>query len=277
MAVTDVMQNALSTATGSVEKAIIKIRDERAQQHTELTKEEITKLKSGGGLGIDVDVSALSSYTEGLADMAMNALSSVTGIDLTSDGYNRLITVQFNPSSMRLRSNAGGNAQITNYTQNGGAISRGPTKLHVDLSVKLIFDQISNTAAFQQDNMTLSSTRVISSVAGALGNLAFGRKTQSVQVTVEAFIAALRNENTRWICFEWGEFKYEGIVRQINSTYTMFDISGNPIRAEVDLIIYLADPAIKADNSGYWYDAYYAAFIEGNPTAMAMMAMNNAF
>ena len=114
MAVTDVMQNALSTATGSVEKAIIKIRDERVKQREELTKEEITKLKSGGGLGIDVDVSSLSSYTEGLADMAMNALSSVTGIDLTSDGYNRLITVQFNPSSMRLRSNAGGNAQITN-------------------------------------------------------------------------------------------------------------------------------------------------------------------
>lgn len=277
MAFTDVMQNGISSVTGSVEKAIIKIRDERDLKRASLSKEEITKLKSSGGLGLDIDldVSALETYTAGLADTVMNSMSSIAGIDLTSDGYSRIIEVQFNPTSLQLRSNAGGDVQLTDYTQDGNGISRGPSGLHVDLSVRLIFDQISNTAAFQQDNMTLSSTRITAAAASAVGGLLFGDSAQSVQVTVEAFIAALRNENTRWICFEWGEFKYEGIVRQVNSNYTMFDINGNPVRAEVELVIYLADPSIKANSSGYWYDAYYAAFIDGNPTAMAMMAMGN--
>ena len=275
MAVSDVMQNALSSVTGTVEKAVIKIRDERNLQESTIKKEDITKLKSGSALGLGLDTSVLQSYTGGVADKLMNSMSNLTGLDLENDGYNRIIEVQFNPSTIQLRSNAGGNVQVTNYTKDGAGVSRGTTGLHVEMSVKLIFDQISNTAAFEQDQMTLSGTRAIASVSNAIGDMIFGKKTQSIQVTVEAFIAALRNENTRWVCFEWGEFKYEGVVRQVNSTYTMFDINGNPVRAEVGLTIYLADSSIRDNDVGYWYDAYYAAFIDGNPTAMAMMAMGS--
>ena len=85
----------------------------------------------------------------------------------------------------------------------------------------------------------------------------------------------MRNENTREICFEWGEFKYEGLLSRINATYKMFDINGNPIRAEVDMVMYLLDMEVMGNKGvDYWEDAYYDAFIADNPAAMSMMALS---
>lgn len=266
------LQNAMSTVTGSVAKAKIKIQDNRERKTKQLTLNEMGKQKASG-LN---PTSALSSYTQGFADMAMGMAASVGGIDFDTK-YNREMEVQFNPASIQLSSIGGDDdVQRTNYTQDGAGISRGAIGLHMELSVKLIFDQISNYGAFTQDMFTLSTSRAASQAASAVGGAIselFGGPTASVQMIVESFIATMRNENTRRICFQWGEFYYEGILSRINTTYTMFDLSGNPVRAEVQMILYLVDDDIDKEFNEYWYDAYYEAFIAGNPAAEVMMKL----
>ena len=53
----------------------------------------------------------------------------------------------------------------------------------------------------------------------------------------------------------------------------MFDQLGNPIRAEVGLMLYLVESSTLDYSKGYWYDVYTEAFIDGNPLAEAYLAM----
>ncbi len=274
MAFTDVLSNVSSTITGNVTKAKIWIKDQRNRTTITLNKEQMEKLKTGSSIGLadlGIDEEALASAVAAAA-AAMEKAGKVLeafDINITSD-YNKYIEVQFNPSSLRLNSYAGDeDAQLNNYTQTGANISRGAVDRHIELSFKLIFDSMSNMAAFQQDMMTASS----SSVASAAKSLITGffSSGTSVQMAVEGFVGIMRNENTRFVCFEWGEFKYEGLLSRVNSNYTAFDMNGNPVRAEVSVVMYLVDPAVgKGEETGYWFDAYYAAYIENNPTARLM-------
>ena len=103
-----------------------------------------------------------------------------------------------------------------------------------------------------------------------------GNVSVSVQQTVEAFIAIMRNENCRMVCFEWGDLKYEGSLRRLNTEYTMFDITGAPIRAKVRMSIYLvetSDSVLRDYSNGHWFDAYHEAFIMGNPLAETSVSM----
>ena len=272
MDIRGVLENAASTVTGSVEKAKIRIKDDRERKTKKPTLNEMGKQKTGGLSS----ASALRSYTKGVTQMVTDVFSSVTGAD---GKYNRVMEVQFNPSSLRLSAMGGGeDVQCTNYRQNSGEITRGAIGLHVEMSVKLIFDQISNFSAFTNDMLTLSSSRVLSQATSAgiqaVSQLINGQ-TASVQMLVESFVATMRNENTRRVCFEWGEFYYEGILSRVNSTYTMFDLNGNPIRAEVTMVLYLVDTSMDKEYSEYWKDAYHDAFIAGNPVAEAMVALAN--
>ena len=270
----DAVMNGISTLTGSVEKAVIRIRDDRELSAKDLEESAPSAYHDSWISGL-VDTSALS-VANSLGDLARGALAGAMGLGSQAPPeYNKSINVQFNPSSIKINGHGGDDdVQITNYTQDGRGVSRGAANLQMDFSVNLIFDQISNTAAFQQDLLTFSSSRAIAQAGNALLNMATGLlgggKPQSIQVVVEAFIAALRNDKTRMICFEWGELCYEGMLRQVNSTYTMFDVLGNPIRAEVGLVLYLMESSSKgiADYSNrYWFQAYKAAFINGNPLA----------
>ncbi len=275
------VMNAVSTVTGSVEKAVIRLRDMRHFTEDQLKESKGATFSNSAMASLSNDLTVLKTAGTGLLGAAASAAKNLMG--MTSQApkeYNRAIQVQFNPSSLKLSGHAGDDdVQITNFTQDGRGVSRGAANLQMDFSVNLIFDQISNTAAFQQDMLTLSSSRLISSIGNnalnAIGNL-LGGKPQSVQVTVEAFVAALRNDKTRMICFEWGELCYEGMLRQVNTTYTMFDVTGNPVRAEVGLVIYLMESSSQgiADYTNrYWYTAYYNAYIKGNPLAESMLKL----
>ncbi len=277
----DAVMNAVSTATGSVEKAYIRLRDQRSLKEKDLKPVGPTPVLNSPLAGL-VDTSALSAATS-IAGSIRSAVSSKLGLTSQAPAeYNKSIEVQFNPSSIKISGHAGDDdVQITSYSQDGCGIHRGSANLQMDFSVSLIFDQVSNTAAFQQDLLTISSSRGIQTgakIAGDMvGSLLGGGKPQSLQVTVEAFIAALRNDKTRMVCFEWGELMYEGMLRQVNTNYTMFDMLGNPVRAEVSLVIYLMETSEKGISdytNRYWQVAYEEAFINGNPFAESILNLN---
>lgn len=272
----DVFQNAISSAVGDVAKAKIRIYDNRGRKNASLKEGDMAKQKSGGSSKFG----SLEATVGGLSDnLLKKAASKFAGKEKVNPVgiYNRELTVQFNPSSLQLSSVAGDDdMQITSYNSTASGVKTGAVKLHIELSVKLIFDQVSNNAAFVQDLLTLDSSKAIGMATSAVGNAInsrWGTTPQSVQVIVEAFTAAMRNENTRRVCFEWGEFCYEGIISRMNTNYTMFDISGNPVRAEVSMVLYLVDEDTDKDFDEYWKDAYFDAFIDGNIAAMAMMEL----
>lgn len=268
--------NLLSTVTGNVAKAVIKIKDKRNLNEDELNEKEMAKLQSSIAFGDIAELSAIADAANSVAG-ALKDVAAALGVDL-GDGYTSQLEVQFNPTSIRISGYAGDDdAQIMDFSQNGKGITAGALNCNLQMSVNLIFDQISNTAAFQQDMLTFSSSSLASMGKGALTaakDLLLGGKKLSLQMIVEAFVATMRNEKTREVCFQWGDMKYEGVLRQVNTDYTMFDINGNPVRATVGLSIYLRDNGDDYSH-GYWFDAYTAAFIDGNPLAKAALKMAN--
>ena len=77
---------------------------------------------------------------------------------------------------------------------------------------------------------------------------------------MEGFIGAIRNEYTRIITFHWGEMNYSGVLRSVRAVYTMFNITGDPVRATVDLSITCADSEIMPRSLYMWKDLYIKAY-----------------
>lgn len=281
MALNTAVQNALSTVTGETAKAIIRFKDNRPLATGEPEKTE-GKALSGKSMGLG-SVTNLAAYTPNIGNAILGAAMKGLGLASKNTDYDKSITVQFNPTSIHISGHAGDDdVQMTNFTTTGKpGIGNGSMKLHLDMSVELVFDQTMNLTAFKQDllslNITDYATQGLNIAEKAVVGAITGAKTASVQQIVEAFIAIMRNEKCRLVCFEWGDMRYDGCLRTVNNEYTMFDMVGNPTRAKVKLTLYLVEVVgrntLMDYSNSYWYDAYYEAFIDGNPLAMAMAKM----
>ena len=281
MGAASVVQNLASNVTGEVAKAIIRFKDKRPLATGEPDKTE-GKALAGSTKGLGA-VSNLAAYTPSIGGAILGAAMNKLGLASGNTDYDKSITVQFNPSSIHISGHAGDDdVQMTNFTTTGNpGIGNGSMKLHLDMSVELIFDQTMNLTAFKQDLLSLNVTDYVTNGLKVAEKAAVkkitGANTATVQQIVEAFIAIMRNEKCRLVCFEWGDMRYDGCLRTVNNEYTMFDMVGNPTRAKVKLTLYLVEVVgrnnIMDYSNSYWYDAYYEAFIDGNPLAMAMVKM----
>ena len=54
--------------------------------------------------------------------------------------------------------------------------------------------------------------------------------------------------------------QYEGVVNSLNTRYTMFSLTGQPIRGEVELSMILVDEEVGPTNMGVWKKHYEEAF-----------------
>lgn len=173
----------------------------------------------------------------------------------------RRFEVQFNPSTLSVSGFGGGMVQLTNYAskddKNRG-VSYQEAKPHIQMSVQLIFDETDNFTAFPGDIMGFN----VSNVGGTAINMGLRKLSgrPSVQTTVEGFLGAIRNEYTRRVAFCWGNMLYSGYVNRVNTRYTVFNPSGKPIRATVDLSIICADESVDGKSLGYWQDKYEEFF-----------------
>ena len=57
---------------------------------------------------------------------------------------------------------------------------------------------------------------------------------------------------------------YEGVLNRVASQYTMFNTSGEPVRAVVQLSLICADQNVNPHSLGSWQKAYNSAFGAGN-------------
>ena len=82
------------------------------------------------------------------------------------------------------------------------------------------------------------------SVSGAA--TAIGKKEFTVRPQVEGFLAAIRSSYHRAVVLQWGKMRYAGMLNSVQARYTMFNTSGNPIRAELDITLQAASTSSEA-------------------------------
>lgn len=288
--------DTVSELSGNIEKAVIAVYP---MANNEITIKPAvqagTGKKSVGGLGSLSNAEAafdkadeLTKQVEnvtklaGLSNMTKSLTGAVTAIAERGMDAARLFTVQFNPSELQFTGYGGGRVAMTDYSKPGDDAYADAMPARIVLTVKLIFDQVDPQDAFMGDKFTGSATSILKGVTKAGLKLA-GKKSNSVQQQVEGFVGAIRDENTRGITFAWGNLSYSGILNHVSTQYTMFNVTGEPVRGTVQLSIVCADTVKEGDKNtlqglGQWQKMYDKAFVGDSKSLVgAAQKVSNLF
>lgn len=249
----------------TLEVAQIRIKDKRSQ---EISVEE-NAAGSGSGLSLGSASSLLSKVATSVTK-SVNGLDSLKkALESSSDsgtGTTKILEVQFNPSELSFSANGGFRNKYSTMIKGEGKQKSSsaknsehlddadPAKPFITMSLSLYFDKTNASDAFfwstsQADFLSTAKNAIKSSIS---------EEEYTVQPYVEALLSALRNEQTRCVEFVWGDMIYEGVLNKVETDYTMFNTSGKPIRAKVDLGLNLmADNICKAQ----WKYIYSNSFL----------------
>lgn len=194
----------------------------------------------------------------------------------TLKGSKRQFQVQFNPSDLQIEGHGGGRMVTTSFNnakpedKNGsGSINFIPVPIYISLNVKLLFDRMDPNDCFLSAKTNVAPSEMGKSLIKT-GLNAFGKnKKMTVQQEVEGLIAALRSPYTRCITFQWGDMSYTGVLNRVSAQYTMFNSSGIPVRAVVQLSLICADETVSPNSLGTWKDAYETAFGGGSQSLVS--------
>lgn len=258
------------------QKAILEIFDLR--QIEQSTKGTIPGSDGKIASRTPSDIKTLDSFTKTLKGNQLDAFKqAVKDVDFQSfqginlDGMKKKFQVQFNPSDLQIEGYGGG--RIANIAYNNpdnkdkvssSNVTMMPMPVYVKMSVKLLFDRMDPGDCFLSAKTNVSFSSDVTSVVKGVTRGFTGKSKLTVQEEVEGLIAALRSTYTRCITFNWGDMSYQGILNRVASQYTMFDSSGEPVRAVVQLSLICADETVSPNSLGSWQDAYNTAFGGGS-------------
>ena len=272
MGVMDVVSSMGSSALesfGNIEKAIIEVIDLRNRGINRQNAVQVVGANKIGGFGSVVDEGSYINKGS-LNDYVVSMLGLKKDVEM-EDAYlkslithKKVFTVQFNPSSLRLSGHSGGRVPKLDY-DSASAKEANNTAIDtaISLSVDLLFDSMDPQDAFMSDKMSTSTTGIAKGMANA-ALTALGKKKVTIQREVEGFIGAIRNEYTRLITFHWGDMSYSGVLRSVGVEYSMFNVTGEPVRAVVALNIMCADASIWPNSVAVWQEQYKSAFKGGS-------------
>lgn len=262
---------ALSSLTGGIEKAIIEIIDERgktidlptmgANKKTSSTGLFSKSAKISAAVSKVVNATALRpSVVEGtLTDDIKDVQKEVEQTSAPSVKSKKYI-VKFNPAQISFQGVGGGRVEKKGYQTEGEGkegnvqFSYGSMETRIQMNFQLIFDDYERTQAFMLEKFTDVEAGVRTAITSRKN------RTYSVRPQVEGFIGAIRNSETQKAVFHWGKMQYKGQITHVNAEYTMFSTDGNPIRAVVNIGMLLVDNTIDFSYMGQWQDAYEEVF-----------------
>ncbi|MDD2972854.1 MAG: hypothetical protein PHE02_12080 [Lachnospiraceae bacterium] len=269
-----IMDNAaVQNLTGNVARAIIEILDEREALEKLEEKDNGRKKSSISSFGLKKSaiLSAAENKLAGALTSADVIAQSSLGV-VKPTGYKQF-SVQFNPANLQISAQGGGNAQITDATKGKNAISVGKMNTRILLTVPLIFDKVSIRDAFMTDKFALDPKSMAIGIGMGIAN-EITKTEYTVQPVVEGFIAALRAPRTRKVTFAWSKLKYSGVLNSISSQYTMFSVTGKPVRAVVNIGILCADQSTSIGYMGQWQQHYEDAFVNQGSSDYVSGAQN---
>lgn len=266
MAGTDILSNAARSVTGAVTKAYIKFEDERVSAK-DITVTGVKARAAASPVGLSGMTNVLGKAQRAVAN-ANSAAGAILkmGLDVAAKltPQKNVYEVKFNPSEINFLAHGGMKVQKMNFAagdeteDNTVKIEFVEMKPRIMMQVPLIFDDCERTDAFMAEKFG-DITAAARTVAASGISMATGT-TYSVRPQVEGFIAALRNEKTRKMTFFWGNLEYRGILESVHAEYTMFNMEGHPIRANVNLSMLLVDESVSDNCMGYWEESYRKAF-----------------
>ena len=213
------------------------------------------------------DASALNTalVTRSTADALKSAAGglSATSAALKGRGVKAsVMQVQYNPSSLTIQANAEA-IPFTHLQQNvdSSVPNQSLRPPMVMLSVELTFDAMNPKDAFMAEKFTSISTGgIVSSVAGGIQTAA--GKGYTVQPQTEGLIAALLRPSTRLVTFRWADMAFTGQLVEVQADYTMFSVSGKPIRSTVSMNI--AQQVESGADADYWENVLNSAIRDGS-------------
>jgi hypothetical protein len=164
-----------------------------------------------------------------LSELAADINPSGVG---ASGSVDKIFRVQYNPSELEVNAIAPvkekKDARAEGSNAASGSIAEAPVAGKLELSATLWFDKMKPANAFMMGkDMSLAG-----GVRGAVNML---QDEDSVQTEVEGFIAVMRNPLTQIITLHWADFSFTGALISVSAQYTMFSISGLPVRAKVSI------------------------------------------
>ena len=266
MAATDILQGTMfagevaitAVYAGRLPKAMLFVRKKDVDGASAAldtigatTMDDVAALRSlimGGGGGASSLLSKAASKAgqasgtgaDLIADTAKNKLKGAAlEAELKAKNFTSM-TVQYNPSSIRLQASGG---MFYNYDGAGdkavAQVSSFEKPSTVHFNVTLIFEDINDQDAFGYQDIALNIGTGIELGKSVVTKLS--GKTYSVRPQVEALISLLMHKRTQQVIFYWSEMFFHGMLTNVDATYTMFNKKGHPIRAEVTLRIQQAD------------------------------------
>lgn len=199
------------------QKAVIEIQ---TYEVTEVQEQEIRPSVAASG-GLTPFGGITNKLKEAAAQTVHTALSSTLGSMVSAvaenlSNNNKKIEVQFNPSEIHITASGKLPKEKTGVDKKRKNIDYGSGGTTVQVSIPLIFEEMSG-------GETLTSS------------LWTGSKENSVSQKVSMFLDAIRDPYSRKIIFSWGNQVYKGRLQSVNTEYTMFSSQGSPVRAKVTI------------------------------------------
>ena len=274
-------ENLKSSITGNVEKAILCVKKPVSNNANNSTGSDIlddsntgmtnisndsssnknkVRCKKCQKMNVNADLKQLAKNKKALDTMFPSEkvdkskqpqVQAPATVQKKEDEYH-ILQVKYNPTRISFSSRAGSFI----YPGPGGQATNDiaqvivPTETY--MSFEILFDAENHQDAFMFDKFTnLSAGALVSDVAGIVKNVKDGG--YSVKKEVEAMIGMLTQSETRHVIFYWSDMRFEGDVTALSAKYTMFNPSGNPIRAVVSLTIQEAE---ESGDTSYWDTAF---------------------
>jgi hypothetical protein len=207
---------------------------------------------SGGDASVDVRA-ARALFLRDETDVSGAELSRAFG----GGDKVHVMQVQYNPHSIDFTANAepipASKLQQNIVSNIPAQYMRSPA---VVMSVDLVFDAVNVKDSFMADKGNITGlggavTSVGSAVRRGPGQV------YSVRPQTNALLAAALRQSTNHVTFYWAGMTFSGIVTQAQARYTMFSVSGQPVRSVVKLVI---EQKMDGDDSLYWEQAFDKCF-----------------
>lgn len=256
-------QNLSASLTGKIPKAILFVRDVDQFSDSEA--------------GMSSTIKSANNIANSLMAKTADALSgSMTLEDISGDGLDNVtemegfiaLSVQYNPASIRMNTEAGKMARPVAGSMGGGGttqISFSIMPASTTLDFQLVFDDSNVNDCFTIGNYGLNATNV----AKGIKDIVNRDREYSVLPQMEGILSLLVTQQTRQVIFYWAKMSFRGELTSVSSRYTMFNKNGYPVRGVIDLSIRqgntLSDGGGKEENTfgyneKYWNDAFNATF-----------------
>lgn len=210
----------------------------------------------------DVDTTKVASKTDAILTaqaLLGNTTVAQVAASMQKDQMSvQVMEVQYNPSSLALQANAD-SIPFSSMQQNvdNSVPNQNIRPPQVTLAVELLFDAMEPADAFMADKFNTNPVDIVANVATAIRGHVF-----TVQPQTNGLLALLMEPKTRVITFRWASMAFTGTVTEASAEYTMFSVSGRPIRSKLRL--HITQTVDSKGDYKYWDDALDKAFEKGS-------------